>query len=197
MMMKFKFPKKLFCFELKIGAIITGWFHLLLSLLGGILVLIILFNHELYMHAMDYFITVVDNGTELVVFQDLSQRNILELEMKIVFGIYLFICIVNFVAAAFLIYGAMKDNHLLLVPWLSSEVLGMFIMLCAIFVRCPILIIVIFVRVYIWYCIWTFYRDMRRGKQMTGFPIEPPIAFATGEAPAGKPPSYGDVVTFK
>lgn len=141
-MLQLKFPKKLLCFELKIGAIITGWVHLLLSILGIIFTLILMGNHELYMKVMDYF-SEAYNETTFVVIEDQGEKDTMELALKFSIGIYLFICIVNLVAASLLIHGSMKENHLFLLPWLTSEILGMFLMLCTMFVSCPYLIVVI------------------------------------------------------
>ncbi|GAB0088419.1 hypothetical protein DMENIID0001_028350 [Sergentomyia squamirostris] len=198
-MMQLKFPKKLFCFELKIGAIITGWVHLLLSILGIIFALILYGNHELYLHTMNYLLEEY-NETTLAVFEDQDEKNVMELALKFSIGIYLFLSIVNLVGAGFLIYGAMKENHLLLLPWLTSEILGMFIMMCTMFIRCPFLIIIIFVRVYIWYCIWAFYRDTKRNKHQLPYPVTQPtvsVAFENNPENTNKPPPYGDIVTYK
>uniref|UniRef100_A0A1B0GI25 Putative membrane protein n=1 Tax=Lutzomyia longipalpis TaxID=7200 RepID=A0A1B0GI25_LUTLO len=197
-MLQPKFPKKLLCFEMKIGAIVTGWFHLLLSILGIIFTLIILFNHELYLKTLKSFAEAY-NETSFVMMEDQEgDKDVMELALKLTLGFYLFISIVNFVAATLLIHGTMKENHLFLLPWLTSEVLGMFIMLCAMFVSCPYLIVVIIARVYIWYCIWAFYRDLKRNKNTSGYPIEAPsAAYGSDGLHTTKPPSYGDVVTFK
>ncbi|XP_055701268.1 uncharacterized protein LOC129800699 [Phlebotomus papatasi] len=194
-MFHLKFPKKLLCFELKIGAIIIGWCHLLLSIAGIISALILLGNIQLQTETVDYVFSIY-NGTTLIWFEEQTATDVRGWLEKSSTGTYLCTCIGNFVAASLLIYGSMKENHLLLLPWLTSEMMGILLLTFTMFFDFIELVIVVLLRVYIWICIWAFYREIKKNKQVTGYP-EPPVIFRTNVDNPKKPPPYGNVVTVK
>jgi len=176
------------CFDLKTGAITLGVLQLILSILGAIVFIAIMFY---YGYGHQYFEQkgITDEETK-----GLYKDQTMYISLSIMLGIFVFSIIID----SLLIHGARTGRAGLLTPWLILTVLTMACLVVSIIISIIYLnwlsfgvrLLVLVIKGYFFVCVWSLRKEIQREKRQSNTWIDKVnLSSYFGENKVDTPPS--------
>ncbi|KAH8397061.1 hypothetical protein KR215_008125 [Drosophila sulfurigaster] len=110
--------KKVACMRLQTAGVVVGWLGVVFSSLAIIITACAVGHSDKIAGVISK--TLLDKT-------DQDTHDTIQTFIVLYGSFYLGVCILHFLAAGFLVIGAMKNRHLMLLPWLVLNALGIFL----------------------------------------------------------------------